>query len=109
MTPKRTRPPSPRPGTRRTSVGATTSADPAQRTSVRVRAPLYRAAAPGFARPRPGACHSWSDSCWRACGVGSQRGYGAMRVDVFKGDDLVAAFEYGKHPSYYGAPGRQVK
>ena len=32
-----------------------------------------------------------------------------MRLDVFKGDDLVAAFEYGKHRSYYGAPGRQVK
>src|SRR5437764_2130889 len=109
MTPKRTRPPSPRPGTPRISAGATTSADPAQPTSVRVRAPLDRATAPGIARPRPDGRHSWSDSCWHGCEVGSQRGYGTMRLDVFKGDDLVAAFEYGKHRSYYGAPGRQVK
>ena len=32
-----------------------------------------------------------------------------MRVDVYSGDDLVAVFEYGQPPSYYGEAGRWVK
>jgi hypothetical protein len=32
-----------------------------------------------------------------------------MRLDVYHGEDLVASFEYGRRPSYYGAQGRRVK
>lgn len=32
-----------------------------------------------------------------------------MRLDVYYGEDLVASFEYGRRPSYYGARGRRVK
>ncbi len=32
-----------------------------------------------------------------------------MRITVYHDEDLVAAFAYGRQPSYYGARGRQVK
>ena len=32
-----------------------------------------------------------------------------MRIEVYHDGDLVAAFEYGRQPSYYGARGRRVK
>ena len=32
-----------------------------------------------------------------------------MRIEVYHDGDLVAAFEYGHSPSYYGARGRRVR
>ena len=32
-----------------------------------------------------------------------------MRIRVYHDGDLVAAFEYGRQPSYYGALGRRVR
>ena len=32
-----------------------------------------------------------------------------MRIEVYHDGDLVATFEYGHYPSYYGARGRRVR
>ncbi len=32
-----------------------------------------------------------------------------MRIEVYHDEDLVAAFAYGRQPSYYGARGRRVR
>ena len=32
-----------------------------------------------------------------------------MRITVYHDEDLVAAFAYGRQPSYYGARGRRVR
>ena len=31
-----------------------------------------------------------------------------MRIEVYHDETLAAVFQYGRHPSYYGARGRQV-
>ena len=32
-----------------------------------------------------------------------------MRIEVYHDETLAAVFQYGRHPSYYGARGRQVR